>query len=639
MINSSWKCYEKFPDLSQAKLIAFDTETRDPHLMEKGPGTHRKDGYICGFSLATDDGFKGYYPLRHASGNLPDINKATKWLRDVLSTDVPKVGANLLYDAEWTEADLGITMKGLKYDIQVADPLLDENYPTYKLSALAERWLGEDKDEDLLYRAGVEIYNFKSNKKTEKEQRESIITKVKGKLWDLPASLVGLYGEADAELPIKIFKLQEVALKEKGLWDVFMLETEVLELLLAMRNKGIPIDINKAVQLKDELSTEYDSVIRNIRHRVGFTPDIWSADSLVKICDTLHLPYIKTNKGNPSFEAQWLEKQEHAIFKLLLEARQLDRSGGVFVENKIIDMAVNGKIYPQYWQVKNDRGGTKSGRFASSNPNAQQFPARNKVLAKKIRSLFIAEPGCRWGMFDFSQQEPRVTVHYADLIGLPGAAEARKAYIDNPNTDYHQLVSDWTGLDRKTAKSINLGLAYGMGPKKYAENHGKTMAEARQLFNLYHEKMPFIKALSSRCERMVKHRGYIKTLMGRHRNFNLYGPPRWEKGMLPLRKEDAIKKYGRPVMQYFTYRSMNSLIQGGSADMIKKAMVDCFKVGYVPNITVHDELDFADITNDKQILEIRDIMLNAIKLNVPSKVDVELGKSWGECDELWQETF
>lgn len=632
--NSEWKCYEDFPHLHDAKLIAFDCETKDPHLLEKGPGTIRKDGYIVGFSIATDDGFKGYYPLKHSEGNLPDPAKAIRWLKDILENeDIPKVGANILYDAEWAKVDLGINIKGLKYDVQVADPLLDENYTTYRLDSIAERRLGLHKDEDLLYTAGVEKLGLKSSKRTEKERHNHIMQQVKGNLWRLPAKYVGPYGEIDAELPIKIFKLQEKELREQGLWDLFIMETGILDLLLQMRFQGIPVDIPRAEQVRDQLQLEFDDIRRKLRHRVGFDIEVWEANSIVKACEKLQLPYIKTTKGNPSFEGDWLKDQEHPIFKMILEARQLDRGGSVFINNKIIEMAINGRIYPSFWQVKHDRGGTVSGRFSSSNPNAQQFPKRKEKMKKLIRGLLVPENGCDWGMFDYSQQEPRVTVHYAALLKLPGARKARDAYRNNPDTDYHQMVSDWTEIERTIAKNINLGLAYGMGAKKFAAKYGKTYQEACQLFRLYHDKLPFIKALSDRCERIVKQRGYIKTLLGRHRNFNLYGPPRWQKGMIPKRKDDAIKEFGMPVLQYFTYKSMNSLIQGGSADMIKKAMVDCHKAGYIPNLTVHDELDFATINNEKQIKEIKEIMLEAIKLEVPSKVDVEIGPNWGNCKE------
>lgn len=630
-----WKCKEEYPDLSQSKLIACDTETCDPNLMTKGPGALRKDGFICGFSIATEWGFKGYYPLRHqGGGNVSDIGKAVSWLKEQLNHGIPIVGANLLYDCEWLKADLNIDVRSPKYDVQVADPLLDENYPTYRLNAIAQRRLGLCKDEELLYSQGAQFLGVTCRKEKEDERKKEIADQVKNQIYKLPASFVGPYGETDAVLPIDIFLQQEKELKEQKLWDIFLLESRIQDLLIAMRFQGVPVDLAKAEKVAEELQIDFDTEMNKIFHRVGFKPDIWSVESLVSVCDKLGLKYEKTDKGNPSFDAEWLSSQEHPIFKMILEARQLDRCGAVFIKSKIIDMAINGKVHTQYWQVKNDKGGTVSGRFASSNPNLQQVPARNERLATKVRSLFVAESGCRWGCFDYSQQEPRVIVHYASLLGLRGADIAKQRYTDDPNTDYHQFVADLTQIERKTAKNINLGLAYGMGPKKFSEKYGKTYAEARQLFNIYHAKLPYIRELSDYCERVVKQRGHIKTLLGRHCHFNLYGPPRWQAGMLPLRKKEAIEKYGLPVMQYFTYKAMNRLIQGSSADMIKKAMIDCWDAGYLNHMTVHDELNFANLTEDKQFKDIKEIMLNCVKLQVPLKLDVESGNTWGTVEDL-----
>jgi len=629
MIEPDWKCYEHFPDLSGAKMIAFDVETCDPNLLKKGPGTIRKDGYICGFSVATDDGFKGYYPIKHSSGNLPNPEKAIRWLKDVLLTDIPKIGANLQYDLEWVRSDFGMKVNGLKWDIQIADPLLDENYPTYRLDAIAQRWLGQPKMESELFIAGIELLKFKGKGENKKAD---VIKQVKACLYKLPAKWVGRYGEEDARLPIEIFKLQRKQLEEKGLWDIFGLESDIIDLLVEMRFKGVPVDIPLAEKTRDEMQSVFDDRIKELKNRVGFLPNVWAAEDLVKCCDNLKLPYLKTNKDNPSFTAAWLESQEHAIFKLILDARKYDRSGGVFIQKKIIEMAINGRIYPNFYQVKGEKFGTVSGRFSSSHPNAQQFPSRDEVLASKIRALLVADKGCQWACFDYKQQEPRVTVHYASLLNLRGAHEARDQYIKDPDTNYHQMVADWVGLDKKIAKTINLGIAYGMGPKKYSEMYNKTYDEAKELFNKYHARMPFIRELSDRCKNMVKHRGFIKTIRGRHCNFNLYGPPQWKQGVIPLRKDEAIKKWGYPINQYFTYRAMNRLIQGSGADMTKQAMVDCFRAGYIPNLTCHDELDFSDITEDKQIKEIKEIMVNAVKLEVPVGVDVEVGRSWGELN-------
>jgi DNA polymerase I-like protein with 3'-5' exonuclease and polymerase domains len=649
LVKSDWRPAENFPKLiGKAKEISFDVETYDPNLKNKGPGAIRKDGYICGFSVATGDGFSGYYPIKHEGGdNLPDPKKAVRWLKDQLSDATPKVGANLLYDVIWLKCDLDIRVRGKLYDIQVAEPLLDENRWTYSLDSLAETYLGENKVEELLYSAGIHLYDMKQAKKDETyraktdaelvlARKKDIISQVKEKIWELPARYVGPYGAGDAELPIRIFEKQREKLKEVGLWKLYdEVETEILDLLLEMWIKGVPIDYDKGEQVRDELRSRQDACLRKIQRRIGREIDIWSAQDCAAACETIGLIYPLTDKENPSFKAEWLQEQEHDFFRLLLEARQLDRSGSVFIEEKILNMSINGRIHPQFWQVKTERYGTGSGRFSSSNPNAQQFPARNEELAKMCRSLLIAEKGCSWGVFDWSQQEPRVTVHYACLLNLKGADKAREKYSTDPDTDYHQMVADMTGLKRKIAKSVNLGLSYGMGAKKFSVKYGLSYKEACDIFDIYHKGLPFIRELTKQCERTVNSRGFIKTLLGRHCHFDLFGPPKWSDGMQPLKYDAAVKEWGLPVMRYFTYRAMNRLIQGSSADMIKKAMVDCYKAGYVPCLTVHDELDFCDLQSTKQAEEIKEIMLSCVKLLVPLKLDIEMGPSWGECEEVF----
>jgi len=647
-MKSTWRAKENYPNLlGKAKEISFDVETYDPNLEDRGPGALRKDGYICGFSVATDDGFSGYYPIRHEGGdNLPDIGKTVRWLRDMLSDNTPKIGANLLYDLVWLHCDLDIQAKGKMYDVQIAEPLLDENKWTYTLESLAVQYLGEHKEEMMLYEAGVILLKLKQKKQTKdesvdilqtmEEARKDVIKQVKGLLYKLPARYVGEYGEADAVLPIKIFAKQKVLLKEKGLWDLFdNVETEILDLLLKMWIKGIPVDMDKGVLAMKKMEEQYKAVLKKIKSITSQEIDVWSAPECEKACIKLGLKYPLTDKDNPSFTADWLHEQEHDFFKLLLQARQLDRSGSVFVKSKILDLAVNGRIRPQFWQVKSERYGTVSGRFSSSNPNAQQFPSKNEEVARLVRGIFVAEKGCEWGIFDWSQQEPRLSVHYASLLKLTGAEEARQKYIQNPATDYHQMVADMTGLIRSTAKQVNLGMSYGMGITKFSEKYGFTYSAAKDIFNQYHEGLPFIRELTKKCELAVKNKKFIKTLLGRHCNFDLYGPYKWEKGQVPKRYDEAVKEFGTGVTQYFTYRAMNRLIQGSAADMIKKAMVDCYRAGYVPCLTVHDELDFCDITGEKMVKEISDIMLNCVKLQVPLKLDIERGPNWGECEETF----
>jgi DNA polymerase I-like protein with 3'-5' exonuclease and polymerase domains len=616
---TEWTAPTELPNLSGAKVISLDCETKDPNLMTLGPGGVRGDGYVIGVSIATDNGVRGYYPIRHEGGGNLEASSVLRWLKDSLNGPQPKVGANILYDLEWLRHE-GITVNGPKWDVQIAEPLLDEDKRSYRLEVLAQQYCGRGKDESHLTsvatRMGIAEKDIKSN------------------LWRLPASAVGPYGEADADLPLEIFAKQRLLLEEQGLWGVFELETRLVDVLLAMRFKGIPVDINKAEEVRATLLAKQQLLQAQADQLAGKSVDVWSGDDIEVVCKALGIEYEMTEKGNASFEGDWLKGHSNPLMQTIAQIRRLDRMGGVFIQSKILEMHHNGRIHPTFRAVRGDDGGTKGGRFASSNPNMQQIPARDPDLAPLIRGIFVPEAGCRWGVFDHSQQEPRLTVHYAFLSGFRGAAEARQRYIDNPATDYHGMVAEMADIPRKDAKTLNLGLAYGMGKAKMATQLGKTMAETSELYDRYHSSVPFIKALGDKCSRVAGDRGYIKTILGRHRHFQLFGPTKWSKGIKPLPRAEALKEFGPPVVRYFVHKAMNALVQGSGGDMIKKNLIDLYDAGYTLPLTIHDELDATDIQSDKQLKEIRDIMINSLKLEVPLKVDVETGPSWGECKEI-----
>jgi len=634
LVPSDWRPPTEYPNLAAAKMLGVDTETYDPELLENGPGGVRGKGHLVGFSVATDDGeFRGYYPLRHEGGdNVENPEKALDWLRDQVGrADQPKVGANIIYDREWLRVN-GVEMAGHTYDVQIAEGLLDENRYTYRLDSLAEDYLGEHKEETLMTEAAKVLLGVTG--------RDDLLEKrVKQNLWRLPARYVGPYGEIDSDLPCRIFKMQEPKLRDQELWDLFIMETELVDLLLEMRFRGIPVDVNRAEELVEDLAKRQAKATRRISRLCGFTPNIWANDDIARVCDTLGYSYSKTSKGNASFTADWLEAQEQEVFQLILKARRLDRGGSVYLRSKVLDLQVDGRVHPQFWQVRTEaqgaKHGTNSGRFASSSPNAQQIPARDPELAPLIRSVFIPEKGCDWTSVDYSQQEFRVTVHYAYALGCSGAEDARQQYIDDPSTDFHNFVRDLTGLERKTAKMLNLALSYNMGKKTFAEKAGLSFEQASDLFDQYHSHVPFVRQLNNKCQRVAKHRGFVKTLLGRRQRFVLYGPPRWSPGIRPLRYDEAVEKFGAPVQLYFLHKAMNRVVQGSSADMIKAAMHQLHKLGYVPHVTVHDELCYSTQT-DKERREICDVMLNALPLEVPMKVDVENGPSWGEGKD-WHE--
>lgn len=591
-----WLPKGHYPELLNAEYIAIDCETKDPNLLEMGPGDRRGDGYVVGISVAVP-GFKAYYPIAHEGGdNLPK-DTVVRYLRRQLSGREPKVGGNIIYDLGWLETE-GIIVNGPKMDIQIAEALLDELQESYSVNTLCTKYLDIGKDETLLTQACAA-----RGWTTEKQ--------IKGNLWRLPARFVGPYGERDADGALQVLMKQLPLLEEQELMKVFELECRLTDVLHKTRLRGLPISFEKAEKAVMQLRAEHKIAQAQVNHLGDGWIDVWSNGSLSAACTKLGIPFNLTEKGNPSFTADFLEVSPHDFLNKVLLTRQLDRTGSVFIENKVLNYSVKGRLHPNYRQTRSERGGTKSGRLASSNPNMQQVPNRNPILAPIVRGVFCADEGSDFGVFDYSQQEPRITVHYACMRDYKGAAEARQRYIDDPRTDYHQLVADMMEKvsgrywGRKISKPINLGLSYGMGKNKLAAELGVTPEEAGPIIKAYTAAVPFVREIAEDAMRKAKRQGFIKTLYGRRRHF--------------------------PGGQ-FAHKALNAAVQGSAADMMKLAMVHLDAAGFDIYNVVHDEVDApVEKGNKKQLIEMRDIMIHALPISVPLLVDVEVGPSWGEC--------
>jgi DNA polymerase I-like protein with 3'-5' exonuclease and polymerase domains len=281
-----------------------------------------------------------------------------------------------------------------------------------------------------------------------------------------------------------------------------------------------------------------------------------------------------------------------------------------------------------------DVAGTRSGRIACSNPNLAQIPSRHPVLGKLVRSLFIPFPDADWFKGDLSQQEPRISLHYAFLLKMSGSEEARQRYLDNPALDYHTLVMNMVNavrsepINRTQAKTINLGRAYGMGQKKLAAGLGLTMTQAKSILGSYDRGFPFMKELLDYCMEVADSRGYVKTVLGRRRRFDLWEPPHFQRGKFPIKgKETAMAAYGA-VRRAHLHKAMNSVVQGSAAEQMKKALVLLWKERITLLVTLYDEIG-ASITSEREAKLIKEITENAIEFKVPHLMDYKLLKSWG----------
>ena len=605
---SAWVPPSMLPTtLDPKKRLAIDLETYDPHLTERGPGWATGDGHVVGIAVAADN-YQGYFPIRHEGGGNLEEAVVLRWLKGLLSTHkAPVIFHNALYDVGWLRREGISHLPTSLVDTMFAAPLVDEHSVSYSLNHLGQTYCDETKDESLLQDAAL---SWGINPKSE--------------LYKLPSRYVGPYAEQDAALTLKLWTELETHLKAQSLEDVFQLECDLIPLILEMRWRGVRVDQDRAEQVGKDLSTQEQQLLVEIKRKFGTSVDMWASASLQKIFDANDLFYPRTDKGAPSFQGPWLESHTHELPRMIVQARRLNKARTTFVEKMIMDHMVDGRIHAELHPLRNDNGGTVSGRFSYSNPNLQQVPARDPVIGKMIRSLFIPEDDTRWGTFDYSQQEPRLTVHYAQKQKLPGAEEAVAAYT--ANADFHQIVADMAGISRKHAKTVNLGLTYGMGQKKLLKELGINQTEARDLLDAYHAKVPFLRGLQDQCTRTANHRGFIRTLGGRRCRFEQWEPVIGEGSPLP--RDKAENAYGSSIKRSYTYRALNRLIQGSAADMTKIAMRDSWAMGHVPHLQIHDELDYS-VESDAQSQEIQELMTHCVDLVVPLKVDVEYGDNWG----------
>lgn len=604
---SDWVAPDILPDLSSASRIAVDLETKDPNLRVSGPGWATGNGHVTGIAIATD-GWSGYLPIRHEGGGNLDAGFVFRWLNKSLSTNCDKIFHNALYDVGWLRRE-GVTLNGKIQDTVIAAPLIDENRRQYSLNSLGFDYCQERKDETLLTEAA-----------------KSYGVDPKAEMYKLPAKFVGEYAEQDAVLTLKLWDKLKKLLETQKLEPIYELESSLIPLLVEMRWRGVRVDVNKAEETVDKLKQQEKDCIKQIKYKYGADVDVWASASVAKAFDKAGLTYPRTQKTNaPSFTGKWLEGLDHGLPKLVVEARKLQKIRSAFIENMILEHSHNGRIHGQMHPLRGDSGGTVSGRFSYSTPNLQQVPARDPILGPLVRGLFLPEEDHVWGAYDYSQQEPRLTVHYASTMNLPGSDEAVSAYRHD-DADFHQIVADMAGIARKDAKVINLSLSYGMGKNKLIQALGINELEAEALFNNYHSKVPFIKELTLSCSRRAENVGEITTLLGRKCRFDMY-EARNEKTQ-PLPMDKAIEEYGQNIRRAFTYRAFNRLIQGSAADMTKQAMLDLWKEGIVPHIQVHDELDIS-VKNKEESRKIVEIMETCVDLNVPSKVDAEIGDTWG----------
>lgn len=609
-----WVPPTSFPDLTGYKEVAIDLETHDPNLTTLGPGWARKDGKVVGVAVAAGED-AWYFPFAHAVAPNLDKRMVLRWLQKQMQTPrQTKIMHNAQYDLGWLMAE-GIEVQGTIIDTMIVAALVDENRLSYSLDNLAKQYCGMRKDEKLL-RAAAKDWALDPKKD----------------MWRLPATYVGSYAEQDARATLALWKVLQKELDEQQLQAIFEIEQPLTEILVKMRMQGVPVDLDKADQSRKVLRGRVAELKAFIKHKSGVDIEPWAAASVQKVFDSLGLTYEQTETGQPAFNKMFLASHPNEVANAVVQLREMDKADSTFIDS-ILQHSKGGRIHCEFHQLRSDDGGTVTGRMSCSNPNLQQIPARDPVVKKLIRGIFVPEDGCQWGSFDYSSQEPRLLVHYCAIL----PRDMRHPMIDEMvaqfhagNADLHQMTADIVGVKRKQAKTINLGIMYGMGVAKMATQLGIDQDEAKGLLAVYHDKVPFVKGIADIASRQAEQNGKVRTVGGRLCRF-----PLWESRQFgytkPLPHDEALKEYGPGLRRAFTYKALNKLIQGSAADQTKKAMVDCMREGLQPMLQIHDELCF-NVESDAQAAKIREIMENGINLMVPSKVDQDLQTNWGDVD-------
>jgi DNA polymerase I-like protein with 3'-5' exonuclease and polymerase domains len=650
------------PNLSGATVISFDTETKDLTLNSEGPGWARGKAHIVGVSIGAQDalGNRGawYFPIRHELEPQDNLNPAhvLPWLSSVLDTPhVPKIGANLTYDIGNLAAE-GVRVSGPLNDIQFAEALID-NEAFVALEIQARKYLGYGKTSDALKEWCMQAYPY------------TLERYWRGNIHRTPPRLTGPYAIGDAVLPIDIFNKQWPILDAAWLSGIYRIECDLIPLMVAMRFAGISVDVKKAERLIGGIEEDTRQLYAKLYREYGYNLTSTSPGNLSKLFDHVGIRYGKTAAGNPSFQKEWLKGLEHPLADLINDIREHEKMVSTFLKGYVIDKNINGKLHPQFHQLKNDKNGTDVGRFASSDPNLQNIPARTK-LGKKIRSVFICDEGHdRWTKFDQSQVHYRILANYA--VGQ-GSDELREKYNNDPAIDYHRTVynnvaplRNWSLTDeeeikdhRRLIKNINFSGLYGvgLGTIKYKYLIGMSDAEVKAFMEDYYKAAPYIKPTTQAIGREVQQYGFVTTLLGRRVYFNEWEPSNYKRIQAlketgeyygPMSYESAMNAYGPPIHRAYEYRGVNYKFQGSEPDIIKSGLLDCWNSGVfheigVPRVTVHDENNWSVPDNSprtRQALEfIRHTMISSVPrrvpFRVPLKVDEEAGPSWGEVKEV-----
>jgi len=597
--------------MQSAREVVYDVETNGLNWQK----CHIV-GHVITFGPAEDDTY--YVPVRHEGGNIADPATFEHDLYQAMRNKVV-IGHNMKFDAHFANSHGAQIERYNELECTLVNQsLINEQQGKYNLAACCAAMGVPISKDDRIY----EYLAQKFGGKTERNQMANF-WRLSG---DDPMTLS--YAKADGAATWALRQRQVVELERKGLGNVVKLEKRVLRTLIRMEERGVRVNVDRLKDLRASMASRISRASEVLPEGLN----VRSSQQLAKLFesqghDPSTWPRTKPSKthaeGQPSFVESWLETFD--LGRAILDVRHLTNLTNSFVD-PLLETHVNSgtwRVHTDFNQIKQDDFGTVSGRLSSSNPNLQQVPKHDKLLAPLFRDVFEADPGMKWSSNDYKQQE------FVVFAILSKSQTVLDGYRSDPPVDIHSVVAEMLGVDRNTtAKRLNLGKLYGMGKAKMALALGCSEKVADELGKKWEAIMPDAKAFRSECERIVRSRygygannkmmevGYIETIFGRRRHY-----PEVDR----------------------SYAAMSGLIQGSCADICKDKMCEVDEYFESEGDTshlllqVHDSLDWQNPEGDiVQNAEAKRIMEDFSKppyleFNCPIRVDSGSGKTWKDA--------
>jgi DNA polymerase I-like protein with 3'-5' exonuclease and polymerase domains len=626
------------PVWTDAKRVCIDVECRDDNLYALGPGV-RRGGYVCGIAFAIEDGPAHYLPIRHEGGGNLSEDHVWSYLRDQGRAFMGEVVFNSApYDLDYLwENKVEFSSAAFHRDVQVGEPLLDELQKKYGLDAICARRGLVGKDENKL-----------------REHAKAWGIDPKTGLWRLHAGAVGHYAIGDVRAPLPLLRVQEKEIEEQNLRETYDLESRVTPALVRMTRRGLRIDLDELDRVETWAKERLEECLSRIHYLTGVR--IGSISNAAQVASALRKHNVEvptkahggTGKQMYSVQKLWLQQQTDEVSKAIISGREFAKLLSTYVGG-FRKHLVGDRLYPTFKQLvgasdedkdegdeDGDSSGARFGRCAAKHPNVQASMKRSKEIQKRWRKVIIPDEGKRWFKADLGQQEPRLTVHFAEICRLPGATQAGNAFREDPCFDPYQLMVELckTPADhdlkqlRDELKEVYLGRCYGMGGGKLAkklrlptvwktnERTGYTYEaagpEALEKIDRFDRGVPYVRALARLCTKSAQAKKYIIALGNRRVRFE-------------LDENNEIKD---------EHKALNKLIQGSGAHQTKKALVDLDEEGFPLQLTVHDEFGYSG-DDENEARRMGEITCNAVVIRVPFRCDIEAGPNYGELVKLF----